>query len=114
MLCHQMKKVFLVHFEREKTFLYCSICRTVDGLYIHAVGNGLPLSPKIDLVNKKQDQQLINNCRSDRQNNKVSPGDNCNISCRHHGEQATACTIMQPTTIYHYPQDVLEVNLFYL
>ncbi|WP_278277932.1 hypothetical protein [Acetobacterium bakii] len=36
---------------------------------------------------------------------KVSPGDNRNISCRHHGEQALACTIMQPTTIYHCPQD---------
>jgi len=38
-------------------------------------------------------------------NRNVSPGDNRNISCRHHGEQATACTIMQQTTIYHCPQD---------
>ncbi|WP_160316146.1 hypothetical protein [Acetobacterium bakii] len=44
------------------------------------------------------------------QKNKVSPGDNRNISCRHHGEQATACPIMQPTTIYHCPRDGLPAN----
>ncbi|MBK5243573.1 MAG: hypothetical protein JJE18_00860 [Eubacteriaceae bacterium] len=36
---------------------------------------------------------------------KGCPGDNRNISCRHHGEQALACTNMQPTTIVHCPRD---------
>ncbi|KNZ40622.1 hypothetical protein [Acetobacterium bakii] len=40
-----------------------------------------------------------------KRSSKVSPGDNRNISCLHHGEQATACPIMQQTTIYHCPQD---------
>jgi len=36
---------------------------------------------------------------------KVSPGDNGNISWLHQGEQALACTILQQTTIYHCPLD---------
>ena len=39
---------------------------------------------------------------------------NCNISCLHHGEQATARTIMRQTTIYHCPQDDLTNNSFIL
>jgi len=47
-------------------------------------------------------RHTISECRQSR---KVSPGDDGNISCLHHGEQAIACTNMQQTTIYHRPQD---------
>ncbi|KNZ43330.1 hypothetical protein AKG39_01095 [Acetobacterium bakii] len=42
---------------------------------------------------------------------KVSPGDNRNISCLHHGEQASACPIMQQTTIYHCPLDGVTAKI---
>ncbi|KNZ41424.1 hypothetical protein AKG39_12480 [Acetobacterium bakii] len=42
---------------------------------------------------------------------KVSSGDNRNISCVHQGEQAAAGTILQHTTIYRCSQDRVVYKL---
>ncbi|WP_126981288.1 hypothetical protein [Acetobacterium bakii] len=60
---------------------------------------------------KKRRVQKYEHVSDCSQSRKVSPGDNRNISCLHHGEQAAACTIMQQTTIYHCPQDEFIDNL---